>query len=155
MSFHIPTILHNPVHSTEYPIDTIGPPIQEKSRHIHPDLQCSLKEVKLLCDLQIMQPGKGSWSSAAVIAKERDDSIQLCSDYRKLNAITKKDEYPIPHLRDATARLFVSSVFSNFDITYAYHNIPVAGKDYTIDAQGFQITDKKHEVRTLHNYNRR
>ena len=44
-------------------------------------------------------------------------------DYQKLNAITKKDQYPIPLIKETLAQLKVAKYFSKIDIQQAFYRI--------------------------------
>ena len=48
-------------------------------------------------------------------------------DYRRLNAVTKRDCYPLPQLSDFS--LFGKKVFSKLDLVKAYHQILVHPDD--------------------------
>jgi len=54
--------------------------------------------------------------SPAVLVKKKDSSIRFCVDYRKLNAITIKDFYPIPRIDDMFDWLVSNSWFSSLDL---------------------------------------
>jgi hypothetical protein len=49
--------------------------------------------------------------------------FRFCIDYRKLNALTKKDRYPIPLIAETMARLSEAKVFTKLDIRQAFHRI--------------------------------
>ena len=43
------------------------------------------------------------FAAPILFARKADGSLRLCVDYRKLNAVTKKDKYPIPLLDETLA----------------------------------------------------
>ena len=43
----------------------------------------------------IIQPSKSPWASPVV---QKDGSVHFCVDYRKLNAVMRKDAYPLPRI---------------------------------------------------------
>ena len=77
----------------------------------------------------IATPSKSPWASPIVLVKKKDGSTRFCTDYRKLNSITKKDVYPIPRLDDALDRLGGCKYFTSLDMASGYWQIPVAEKD--------------------------
>ncbi|KAG0748897.1 hypothetical protein G6F25_013920 [Rhizopus arrhizus] len=46
-------------------------------------------------------------------------------DYRKLNAITKKDAYPLPRIDDLLDALGKAKVFSALDMRAGFHQVPL------------------------------
>jgi hypothetical protein len=51
-----------------------------------------------------------------------DGSLRLCCDFRRLNAQTIKDAYPLPTCRDLSDQLRTSISFSSFDMLDEYYN---------------------------------
>jgi hypothetical protein len=58
--------------------------------------------------------------------KKKTGDYRLCIDYRKLNAITIKDRYPLPHIEDQIGRLRGKTFFCSLDMTQGYYQIPVS-----------------------------
>ena len=44
----------------------------------------------------VIEPCVSEWASPIVIIKKKDDTIRLCVGYRRFNAETEMDEYPMP-----------------------------------------------------------
>ncbi|XP_011634814.1 uncharacterized protein LOC105425653 [Pogonomyrmex barbatus] len=54
---------------------------------------------------KVIEESHSSWISAAVMVKKKDGTLRFCMDYRKLNAITEKDCYPLPKIYDLLDQL--------------------------------------------------
>jgi hypothetical protein len=50
---------------------------------------------------------------------------RMCNDYRKLNAATKKDHFPLPFIDEILERLVQYSFFCFLDVYLGYHQIPI------------------------------
>ena len=57
-----------------------------------------------------------------LFVKNKDGTLQLCVDYRKLNKMTVKNKYPLPRIDDLFDQLKGASVFSKIDLQSGYHN---------------------------------
>ena len=64
-----------------------------------------------------------------LFVKKKDGSLRLCVDYRGLNAVTKKDRYPLPLIGEALDRLSTAKYYTKLDIKDAYHNIRIRNGD--------------------------
>ena len=76
----------------------------------------------------IIQPSSSPWSSRIVLVKKKDGKLRFCIDYRGLNAITKKDVYPLPRIDDSLAMLSKGIFFTTLDLWSGYWQIPLESK---------------------------
>ena len=105
-------------------------PIRQQARRIPP---CKREEVhQLLQDMlvrKVIQPSTSPWASPVVLVKKKDGSTRFCIDYRKINAITHKDAYPLPRIDDTLDTLSGAQWFSTVDLLSGYWQVEVAEED--------------------------
>jgi hypothetical protein len=75
-------------------------PFRKKLRQINPMLLPNMeKEVKKFLDAQIIVPLRYSeWPANLVSVRKKSGEVRLCVDFRNLNKISKKDNYPLPKM---------------------------------------------------------
>ena len=73
----------------------------------------------------MIEPASGAWSSHVVLVKKKDQSWRFCVDYRKLNAVTLQDAYPLPRIDASLDALAGSRYFSILDLTSGYWQVPL------------------------------
>ena len=71
----------------------------------------------------IMKPSASPWSSPIVLVPKKDGTTRFCIDYRRLNAVTKKDVYPLPRVDDILDTLGGCKYFSTLDLSSGYWKI--------------------------------
>ena len=64
-----------------------------------------------------------------MLAKKKDRTYRVVIDYRKLNAISKKDCYPLPQIDDTLDKLCGAKYFSAMDLISGYWQIPMEEED--------------------------
>ncbi|MBW0592748.1 hypothetical protein O181_132463 [Austropuccinia psidii MF-1] len=68
-----------------------------------------------------IQPSSSSTGEPVPLVKKKDGGLCLCVDYSKLNAVTRKNKYPIPPMNQLLNVFNVSSIFSKIDLHGAYN----------------------------------
>jgi len=111
-------------------IITNGLPVHSRVRCLPPDKLEAAKEIfRDLESRKIIRRSSSHWSSALLMKKKSNGDWRCCGDYRRLNAITLKDEYPLPLIKDVTTRLADAKFFSKIDLIQAYYQIPMSEED--------------------------
>ncbi|VDI31121.1 Hypothetical predicted protein [Mytilus galloprovincialis] len=82
-----------------------------------------------LLQSETVVPSHSEWSASVVLARKKNGGIRLCIDFRKINAVTSKDSYPLPNIEECLDTLAGASVFSTLDLQSGYHQIEVAPED--------------------------
>ena len=68
-------------------------------------------------------PSSSPFASPILMARMPSGKLRFCVDYRKLNAISKKDRYPIPLIDELMERLNGAKIFTKLDIRQGFHRI--------------------------------
>lgn len=110
------------------------------------------KQIKELLENDIIRPSRSPYNSPIwVVPKKLDASgekkYRVVIDYRKLNAITIADKYPIPEIDKVLIQLGNSKIFSVLDLQSGFHQIPLRDRD--IEKTAFSINNAKYEFKRL------
>jgi hypothetical protein len=77
---------------------------------------------------------KAPFSSPVLFARKANGGLRFCVDYRKLNALTKKNRYPLPLIDETLARLSKAKIFTKLDIRQAFHRIRMSPESEELTA---------------------
>ena len=77
----------------------------------------------------VIEPATTEWASPVVLVAKTDGTLRFCVDYRKLNALTVKDSYPLPRIDEYLDTLGDTAIFSTLECNSGYWQIPVAEAD--------------------------
>ena len=83
------------------------------------------EEVDKMLAMGIIRPSNSPWSSPVTLVPKKDGMTCFCVDYRKLNDVTIKDRYPLPHIQEIFDMLGGSQIFSTMDMRSGYWQVPV------------------------------
>ena len=87
------------------------------------------EQIQKMLAMGVIQPSSSDWSSAPVMVKKKDGSIRYCIDFRKLNDVTIKDQFPMPLINECIDSLAGTSFFSALDLSWGYWQIELSQED--------------------------
>ncbi|CAM8934116.1 unnamed protein product [Rhodiola kirilowii] len=130
-------------------LDDGAKPSREPQRRLNPIMmEVVQKEIQKLLDADVIYPISDSqWVSPVhVVPKKTGITVEknaegdmvttrvkngwrMCIDYRKLNAVTRKDHFPLPFIDQMLDRLAGKPYFCFLDGFSGYNKIPIAPED--------------------------
>jgi hypothetical protein len=108
-----------------------NPPIALKPYYRRSPLEKEFikEEIDRMLKENIISPSDSPWSAPVVVAKKKNGKFRFCVDYRQLNQITIKDQYPLPRIDDLLDTFGKAKYFSTLDLTCGYWHVEVKPKD--------------------------
>ena len=74
-------------------------PVKQPPHRLGPEKEAEVqRQVEGLLKRGLIEPAGGAWSSPVVLVRKKDGSWRFCVDYRRVNAITQYDAYPLPRI---------------------------------------------------------
>jgi hypothetical protein len=99
-------------------------PISRRSYQMPPNEFAELKtQLQDLLEKGFIWPSLSPWGCPAIFVKKKDQTLQMCVDYRPLNEVTIKNKYPLPWIDILFDQLTGARVFSKIDLRSGYHQI--------------------------------
>ena len=76
-----------------------------------------------------VRPSTSPWGALVLFVKKNDGSLRLCINYRELNKVTIRYQYPLPRIDDLFDQLQGARVFSKIDLRLGYHQLKIRSED--------------------------
>lgn len=105
-------------------------PTRETYRRVPPgqleEFRAALND---LLEAGVVSKSKSPYASPVVLVRKKDGSLRICVDYRKLNAKTIRDSYPLPRISETLEALRGAKWFCTLDLQSGYLQVKVMEKD--------------------------
>ena len=105
-------------------------PVNQRHRQIPPNqFEEAKQHLQELLKKGVIQPSQCDYASPIVLVHKKSAAIRLCMDYRRLNAKTRKDAFPLPRIEESLDALGGAWYFSAIDLASAYNQVEVSPSD--------------------------
>lgn len=122
-------------HLVEHEIKTSSAPIKQRYYPLSPAMQKIVDaELDDMIAKDIVEVSNSPWSSPVVMVRKSDNSWRFCVNFKRVNAVSEPDAYPLPYPSAILDQLKDAKYLSTLDIKSAYWQIPVAERSRPITA---------------------
>ena len=105
-------------------------PIAQPYRRVPPSVLTEVREhIEDLLAKDIIRPSSSPWASPIVVVRKKDGDIRMCVDYRRLNAVTRRDSFPLPRIDETLDAVGGARYFSTLDLASGYYQMAMSEKD--------------------------
>ncbi len=119
------------------------PPCQAPYR-VHEEAKKTVEEtLKYLYEHGLARDSFSEYGAPVTLAKKSDGTWRFCTDYRKLNAITKQAKYPLPRIDECLDHLRGAKYFSKLDLRSGYWQVRIHPED--VEKTAFRTHMGHHE----------
>lgn len=118
----------------KHKIVTSSPPIKQRYYPVSPFKQKIIdEELDKMIKQGVVERSKSAWSSPVLLVPKKDGTQRFCVDFRKLNAVTEKDAYPLPYINSILSKLSSAKYLTSLDIESAFWQVALEddSKQYT------------------------
>lgn len=106
---------------------TSDTPIYSNARRLsYSEKQKVQDTIEDLLTQNIIRPSNSPYASPIVLVKRKNGDTRLCIDYRNLNKVTARDNFPLPLIEDCLEILEGKQYFTTIDLKNGFHQIKMA-----------------------------
>ena len=110
-------------------------PLKQHRYRMNPLKQKYLQDqVKYLLENDFIEPSQSNYSSPCILVPKSNGTYRMCTDYRKVNSVTKTDSFPIPRIDDCIDKVGNSKYVTKFDPLKGFWQVPLTDKAKAVSA---------------------
>ena len=120
-----------PTRGYEHAIDTgDAAPINQNAYPLSPvHIEEQRRQLSQLLAQGLIQESSSPWGFPVLFVKKPEGKWRMCIDFRALNAVTKKNGYPLPRIQECLDLIGQAKYLSKIDLTQGYYQVRVDEKD--------------------------
>jgi hypothetical protein len=73
----------------------------------------------------LIEPSQAPFTTPVLFVKKANGNLRFYIDFRKLNQITRKDQYPLLLIHKTLIRISRAKIFTKLDIRQAFYRIQI------------------------------
>lgn len=97
-------------------------------------LKVMKREAEYLVKNDMAVHSSSPWSSPCILVPKPDGTSRLCTDYRRVNAVTVPDSYPMPRIDDCVDTIGSAAYVTKLDMLKGYWQVPLTARVSAISA---------------------
>uniref|UniRef100_A0AAY4E6M7 ribonuclease H n=1 Tax=Denticeps clupeoides TaxID=299321 RepID=A0AAY4E6M7_9TELE len=110
-------------------------PIKQHPYRVNPVKRDIMRsEVDYLLQNNLAVHSQSPWSSPCLLVPKPDSTFRFCTDYRKVNSITKPDSFPLPRMEDCVDKVGAAKYVTKLDLLKGYWQVPLTTRACEISA---------------------
>lgn len=110
-------------------------PVKQHPYRVNPKKREIMKaETEYLLKHGLAVPSQSPWSSPCLLVPKPDFTHRFCTDYRKVNNLTKPDSFPLPRIEDCIDRVGAAKYVTKLDLLKGYWQVPLTPRASEISA---------------------
>jgi len=102
---------------------TSSPTVQGMRRIPEAQKRIIDEEVDKMLKHKVIRPSSSPYRANFVLVQKKDGSWRPCLDFRLLNSVTKKDQYPLPRIDETLDSMGRAKFFSTIDLAHGYWQV--------------------------------
>ena len=87
------------------------------------------KQLDQLLNIGFIRLRTSPWGAPVLFVKKHDETLRLCTDYRRLSRVILKNKYPLPRIDDLFDQLRGSKYYTKIDLRTGYHQLRIREED--------------------------
>ena len=104
-------------------------PCKQHPYRVNPIKALHLKaEIDYMLQNKVIEPSSSNWSSPCILVPKPDGTYRFCTDFWKLNAVTKADYFPLPRIEDCIDKIGRAKYVTTLNLLKWYWQVPLTDR---------------------------
>ena len=97
-------------------------------------LEVMRQDIVYMLQKDLIEISNSEWSSPCILATKPDGTYRFCTDFHRVNKVTRCDSYPISHVDDCIDRIGNANYVTKFDLLKGYWQVPLTTRAKEVSA---------------------